>query len=393
MSSVFILVLILSSCNGKQSEQSTKEHHDEAENIVELTNAQYNNAEIEMGEIEMRTISGTIPASGILDVPPQSKVSISAPMGGFVKSTELLQGSRVEKGQVVAVMQHQDYIQLQQDYLEHFSQLEFLKLEYERQEELSKESVNSRKSLEQARANFNSTNATVAGLKAKLQMININIKNLEKGKIQNTINLYSPISGYVTKVNTNIGAFVNPTDVLLEIVNTKELHVELTIFEKDVPLLKVNQHVLFTLANESMQRVAKIHLIGREISEDRNVQVHCHIEKQDRELIPGMYLKAIIETDSAHVTAVPEEAVVNFRGKNFIFIETKDSFSNEKNGHKKGNGNHHFKMIEVITGEAELGFIAITLPQGVGLNTKIVTKGSFNILAKMKNSEGEGHVH
>ena len=309
-SSLIAISLLLDAFGEVQEENEGEEHHDEAEDLVELTNAQYKTAGIELGEIEMRTISGTIPASGMLEVPPQSKVSISAPMGGFVKSTDLLQGSRVEKGQVVAVMQHQDYIQLQQDYLENISQLEFLKSEYERQVELSKENVNARKSLEQAKANYNTTKATVEGLKAKLLMINISLANLEKGNIQNTINLYSPISGYVTKVNTNVGAFVNPTDVLLEIVNTEQLHVELTIFEKDVPLLKVNQPVLFTLANENTTRVAYVHLIGHEISGDRSVQVHCHIEKQDRELIPGMYLKAIVETDSARVSSVPEESVV-----------------------------------------------------------------------------------
>ncbi len=387
-SSLIAITLLLSSCGSSSEEPTSEVHHDEGADVVELTNAQYQTASIELGDIEMRTISGTIPASGLLDVPPQSKVSISAPMGGFVKSTELLQGSRIEKGQVVAVMQHQDYIQLQQDYLENISQLEFLKGEYERQQELAKENVNAKKSVEQAKANYFTTKATVDGLKAKLQMLNINVATLEKGEIQNTINLYSSISGYVTKVNTNIGAFVNPTDVLFEIVNTEHLHVELTVFEKDVPLLKIGQHVLFTLANENQHRFATVYLIGREISSDRSVQIHCHIEKEDRELIPGMYLKAIVETDSAHVSAVPEDAVVNFEGKKFIFIETIETHGKTKDE------NHHFKMIEVTTGETELGFIEVVLPDGFDISTKIVVKGAFSILAKMKNSEEEGgHAH
>jgi cobalt-zinc-cadmium efflux system membrane fusion protein len=394
---ISMLAISLSACGGSEEKVAEEEHHDEGSDRVELTEAQYKTAAIQLGIVEMRTISGTIPASGLLDVPPQSKVSISAPMGGFVKSTELLQGSRVEKGQVVAVMQHPDYILLQQNYMENISQLEYLKAEYERQEELAKENVNAKKSVQQAKANYFTTKATVEGLKAQLQLLNINLSSLEKGGIQNTINLYSPISGYVTKVNTNIGVFVNPTDVLFEIVNTEHLHVELTIFEKDVPLLKIGQRVLFTLANEGVHRVANVELIGREINADRSVQVHCHIEKEDRELIPGMYLKAIIETDSAHVTAVPEEAIVNFEGKKFIFVEAaeehgKDEKQEEEKPEDQGQM-HHFKMLEVATGETELGFIAVVLPAGFEMNTKIVVKGTFSLLAKMKNGGEEGHAH
>lgn len=391
-----LILLVLGACGRGEDATVGEIHHDEASDIVELTNAQYNTAGIEVGTVEMRNISRTISANGILDVPPQSKVSISAPMGGFVKSIDLLQGSKVEKGQVVAVMQHQDYIQLQQDYLENVSQLEYLKSEFERQEILGKENVNSKKTLELAKANFYSTKGRVEGIKSKLQLLNINLKNLDKGNIQQTINLYSPISGYVTKVNTNIGAFVNPTDVLLEIVNTQQLHAELTIFEKDVPLLKVNQRVLFTLANESTEREAVVQLIGREINSDRSVQVHCEIAKQDRELIPGMYLKAIVETENPNVTALPEEALVNFGGKEFIFIETTEIHPNKSESElgEKEEEAHHFKMIEVEAGEKESGFVAVVLPDGFKFKTKIVVKGAFSLLAKMKNSEEEeGHVH
>lgn len=390
---VVALSITLWACGGVEEETAHEDHHEEESDVVELTLAQYENAGVEMGKVQMRTISGTISASGLLDVPPQSKVSISAPMGGFVKSTDLLPGSRIEKGQVVAVMQHADYIELQQEYLENLSQVSFLKTELERQEELSKENVNAKKAVQQARANYEKTAATVQGLKAKLQMLNVNIGSLEKGNLQNTVNLYAPISGYVTKVNTNIGAFVSPTDVLFEIVNTQKLHVELTVFEKDVPLLKIGQRVLFTLANEQQYRVAKVHLIGREISADRSVQIHCDIDKQDRELIPGMYLKAIVETDSAHVTAIPDEAVVNFEGKKYIFIEANEP-KEEKHHSGEEEGMKHFQMIEVSTGETEHGFTEVKLPSNVTLQTNIVVKGAFSLLAKMKNSEEEGgHAH
>jgi len=386
---IYILFLsVFTSCGGNEpTAEKHEEHHDDEEQTVELTQAQYESAEIALGTIEKRSISGVIAANGLLDVPPQSKVSVSAPMAGFVKWTQLLPGSKVTKGQVVAVMENQEYVLLQQEYLENYGQLEFLKGDYERQKELSKENVNAKKSLEQAKANYLTAKGRLEGLSSRLELLNINVNKLQNGKIQNTINLYSPISGYVTKVNTNIGAYVNPTDVIIEIVNTSELHVELTIYEKDIPSIKEGQRVLFTLSNETNQREARVKLIGRQISNERSVQIHCDLSKNDKELIPGMYLKAIVETDNAMLTAVPESALVYFEGKSYIFFK-------EEHAHNSKEQNIDFEMIEVNAGKAEAGFVAITLPEGFDIRKQLVVKGAYSLLAKMKNSEEDGgHAH
>jgi cobalt-zinc-cadmium efflux system membrane fusion protein len=227
-------------------------------------------------------------------------------------------------------------------------------------------------------------------------MININLASLEAGNITSTGSVYSPISGYVTEVNVNIGKFVNPSDVLFEIVDTEHLHAELTVFEKDIPKIKIGQKVRFTLANETKERTAKVYLIGREIGTDRTIRIHCHIDKEDKELMPGMYLKGIVEAGGVLVTALPEEAIVDYQGKKYIFIPTvEEAHGDEKSegaeGHVEGKP---FKMVEVQTGNAENGYTEIFLPEGVNENTEVVVKGTYAILSKIKNSEEEGgHAH
>jgi cobalt-zinc-cadmium efflux system membrane fusion protein len=381
---------IWASCGGDHKEpekvgEEDSAHHEE-ELVVQLTPEQVLTVGIETGAVEYRTLSGTIKVNGTLDVPPQQLVSISAPMGGFLRSSELLQGKHVNKGQVIAALQDPAYIQLQQDYLEAVSQLEYLKAEYERQDELSKENINARKTLQLAKANYQSMQAKASGLQAKLKLININTAKLQKGDIQSTIYLYAPISGYVTEVNVNMGRYVNPTDIMFEIADTEHLHAELTVFEKDVPLLKPGQKVRFILANETKERMATVYLVGREIGTDRTVRVHCHLDREDKDLLPGMYLTAFVETKNMNLPAVPEAAVVNYEGTDYIFIT--DSTGNEKEG-------PHYKAIPIKTGVKELGYIELVLPQGFDTkNTKVVTKGAYDLLAKLKNSESEeGHAH
>ena len=326
-----MITILLFSCGSPEtsSEAAVKaetedhneaEHHEESD-VITLSPEQYQVAGIKMGSIEIKSLSATIKVNGVLDLPPKNLVSISTPMEGIVKSTEMLQGMRVQKGTIVATIQNTEFIQMQQDYLDLRSQLEFLKQELARQEELSRENVNSKKAVQKARSEYNSVNARLLGQRTRLSLLNINIKSLEAGNISRTFNLYAPITGYVTQVNTNTGAFASTTDMLFKIADTEHLHAELTVFEKDVPKLRIGQKVKFTLANEESERLATVFLIGREISKERTVQIHCHLDKEDGQLIPGMYLKAYVESGSRKVMALPEDAIVEFEGKKYVFVQ------------------------------------------------------------------------
>ncbi len=390
---IFISSVLTFSCGSKPVEEAKAvDQHEEEENTVEFTAAQYKTADIELGKVESKQISGTIRVNGMLDVPPQQMISISVPLGGFLKSTPLLQGSKVKKGQVIATMENLDFIQLQQDYIEAKNQLEFAKTDYDRQLDLAKENVNAQKTLQQAKTTYSSWQTKVNGLREKLKMLNIDLVSLDAGNITGSINLYSPIDGYVTEVNVNIGKYVSPSDILFEIVDTQHLHAELTVFEKDVPKLKIGQKVRFTLANETKERLATVHLLGREISADRTIRIHCHIDKEDTNMLPGMYLKAVVETGGIEVTALPEKAIIDYQGKKYIFFQQAEQPHTAMKDENKAEheAEYHFTMLEVQTGNSEMGFTEVMLPSDFIIETaQIVVRNAYAILSKMKNSEIE----
>ncbi len=368
-------VALMMSCSAKKEERPADNNAKKQRDVVMLTNAQRQTADIALGKVEKKTLSGTLRVNGKLDVPPQNLVSVSAPFGGFLKSTDMLQGKPVKKGEMIATMQNPEYIQLQQDYLDSKSQLEFLRAEYHRQEDLAAENVNAKKSLQQAKAAYESKEATVNGLHAKLKMLNIDFSALDGGDISSTINLYSPISGFVTEVNFNIGSFVNPTDVLFKIVDATHVHAELTVFEKDIVKIRKGQKVRFTLAGDTKERIATVYLIGREISPDRTVRIHSHLDEEDADLLPGMYLTALIELQNNPVDALPDDAVVDYGGRHYIFV---------------ANGKDEFRQVEVKTGMRELGYTEVTLPDALDpVATDIVIRGAYSLLSKLKNTEGE----
>jgi cobalt-zinc-cadmium efflux system membrane fusion protein len=370
---LLLLTVFWAACSKKDKSTETTTAQPTEIAHVSLSQEQQKLLGIVLGQPILRSMNGTLKANGMLDVPPQNMVTVSAPLGGFVKSTELLQGMKVKKGQTVIVLQHPDYIQLQEDYLTSKNQLEFLDLEYKRQEELSKENVTAAKALQQAKSNYFGTKAKVQGLRAKLKLININPQELENGEIQNTISIPSPISGFVTEVNVNIGMHVNPTDVLFKIIDTEHLHAEAQVFEKDVPRLKIGQQVRVYLSNENKERLAKVFLIGKEITAERTVRVHCHLEGEDPSLIPGLYFKALIETDPQQVTTLPNEAVVDFENKQYVFVEQKA-------------GVLEYEMIEISKLKSEEDFTEVALPSSIA-GRKIVLKGTYALLSILKNTE------
>ncbi len=368
---IFLIIIFTSCANKKDVPEEVVSAIDETS--LTLTPDQFKTSGVALGKPETRILSDNISANGKLDVPPQNLVTVSAPLGGFVKSTHLLQGMYVHKGEILVELQDPAYIQLQQDYVEGASQLEYAKAEYERQQTLAKENVNAQKTLQQAKSNFEILRAKVNGLKAKLSIINIKPSELADGNIQETVKLRSTINGYVTDVNVNLGQHVNPSDALFKLVDTGHLHAELYVFEQDIPKLKIDQKVTFNLLNDSKERTATVHLIGREISNERTVRVHCHLDEEDKTLLPGMYIKAKIEINAIETQTLPDDAIVNFEGTHYVF-STSDSKT--------------FKMEKVMTGTTQNGFTAVTF-ENLKENQSIVLKGAYVLLSKLKNSGEE----
>ena len=361
---------LLTSCGNKKSKEVEAETP-AVENIATLTDAQIKNAGIETGKIEQKEISATLKLNGKIDVPPQNLVSISVPMGGYLKSTKLLEGMYVTKGQVLCVVEDQQYIQLQEDYLLAKAKIVYAKAEFERQKELNQSKASSDKVYQQAQAEYNSLSVMVQSYGEKLKFAGINLNNVSAKNISKSINVYSPISGYISKVNVNTGKYVNPSDILFEIVNPSDIHLALTVFEKDINKLAIGQSLLaYTNTNPEKKYLCKIILIGKDFSENRSVEMHCHFNSYDKTLLPGMYMNAEIEVKSQQSNVLPSDAIVSYENKKYIFVAKQ---------------NKQFEMKEVTIGHAENEFTEILSND---LNEeRIVIKGAYVLLMKIKNVE------
>ncbi|MBS1751597.1 MAG: efflux transporter periplasmic adaptor subunit [Flavobacterium psychrophilum] len=393
---LFIAALFLAACSSKKSEETQSEKQTVKTvdpNIVEFTQTQYNAVGVQLGNVTEKNLSNYIKASGTIDVPPQQTISITSPYGGNIKTMNVIEGKYIGKGQVVATIENPEFVQIQQDYMESSSQLSFLKQDLTRQEELVKENIAARKSLQRAQSEYNSMVARVEGLKAKLRMININPARVNHGNFTPRSNIYAPQGGYVTKVYANVGKFVSANEVITDLANTNNMLVRVRVFEKDIPHISLGQTIRFSATGQSDEHIAKVSLIGKDIHEDRTVDVLARISSPSSDLLPGMFVNAIIELGASALPALPQEAVVQSGGKNYIFIlaeNTETTAANTTDSTEKAEEqNIAFRMVEVGVGITENGFTAVTLPEGFNMQSKVVLKGAYDLLSKMKNAEEE----
>jgi cobalt-zinc-cadmium efflux system membrane fusion protein len=342
---------------------------------VTLTPEQRANAGIITGKAERRSLGVLMPVQGVVDVPPQNLVSISAPLGGYLRSTDLLPGMEVQKSQTLAIMEDPRFIQLQQDYLIAEGKVAMLAQDFDRQKALNASKTSSDKVLQEVTAELNTQRVTMRSLGEQLRLIGVDPSTLKAETISRGVALRSPIHGWVAKVNVNIGRYVQPTDVLFELVDPKDIHLALTVFEKDLPHVRVGQEVhARPTAHPDDEYTAEVILVGRSLDADRSTVVHCHFTKTHKDLVPGMAMSATLEIRTDTVWCVPEDAVVRTGDGTAIFTVNADS---------------SYTLVPVTTGATEYGMVELTRPSEELQQRPLVVKGAYTLLSTLKNSGEE----
>ena len=302
------VLLTLFSCTDTKVESKQMETVDDR---IFVSKSQFEHSKMTLGNIEEKSFPITIKTSGMIDVPPENRAVVNATMGGYIKTTPLLIGDKVRKGQKLVTIENPEFVRIQQEYLEVNEQLAYLKSEFDRQKVMIAEKITSQKSFLYAESTYKTAMARHSGLKKQLSMLNISSSAVESGKFTSVVTIYAPITGSITKVNVSKGTYVSPATPILEIVDNDHIHVELSVFEKDIMKLKKGQEIDFRIPESSTDTYkAKVHLIGTAIEQNRTIKVHGHLEKESEvNFLIGMFVEAEIISESTSTIALPETAI------------------------------------------------------------------------------------
>jgi cobalt-zinc-cadmium efflux system membrane fusion protein len=385
---------LLTACGNKENQKNedahlhsdnikseTKEAHSDEEEVL-LSQKQFETLKMKIDTIALRNLVGYVEANGTLEVPPQNEAAITSVVGANVVSINVIEGDKVNKGQVVAYLSHPNIIKMQTDYLNAVSNSNFLKKNYQRQQKLYNAGVGSGANFQKAEAEYDASKAMANGLEAQLKLLNINTSLVKNGTIAQSISLRSPIEGYVQKVEVKTGQYVEPQTELFEIVNTHHVHADLMVFEKDVYKVKKGQKVTFNVQSiQDKELTAEIYSVSKTFEDNpKAVHVHAEIENKKGNLIPGMYIKGKIQVDNTESRALPESAVIKEGDKFYVFSV------------KKENDDWSFKPVEVILGAKDGNWLAVQFTRKLDKSTKFAYNNAYYLMAEMKKGDAE-HEH
>ena len=395
ISTLLILLFTIISCGNSDSKhtedddhknEQTKDVANEAEtpNKVALKLNQLEIMGIELGNLSQLNLGASLKVNGQLELPPQNMASVSAIIGGRVQSVSVVEGDFVKKGQVIATLNNPEFISMQRAYLAAKSNLTYLEKDYVRKKELEKEGITSARAFQESEAAYFNAKADLNAAKATLNLLGVNTAQADKGVISASIPVVAPIQGYIQKIEINIGKSVAPEQEMFEIVDNNFLHLGLNVFEKDIEKLGMGQKIAFTLSTRPNKIYeAEIFALGKAFDLDtRSVKVHAKIIGTHEGLLTGMFVEARIATDSKMVDALPDEAFVNEKGLDYVFVQR-----------EKDKEDIVLEKIQVIKGVSDLGFSEVQFSNPIDKNLLIVTKSAYYVNAELNKGEFEEHEH
>lgn len=390
--------------DGQTPTNGEESHEEESESTQTVLNAeQIKSIGVLLGEIENKKLTTSIVAVGSLEVPNFNRASATSLYGGVVQRLFVQVGTSVKKGQVIATIADPKFVQLQEEYLTLDSRITFAGQELTRQTELNQGNAGALKNLQNAKAELEALQTRRASLQQQLKLMGINPASLTIQNLQSSLPVKSPVGGTVSDVFAKVGSYVDVSSPVAEIVDNDAVHLDLYIFEKDLPSIRVGQAVNFSLTNNPGRLYeAAVFSIGASFQgEGKSVVVHCTIKGDKTGLIDGMGINGTISLDNVTAEAVPNEAIVEAEGKYYILVvagrggEEEHAHEGEESedghSHEAEAGSLNFEKIEVAKGESSMGYTAITPVKELPAGTKIAVKGAFFIHAKMSNTGGHHH--
>lgn len=351
---------------GESAIEATESDAPGAGEIV-LSVEQFSGSGMRVGAPSLMMFSNEVSANGTLSASLSGRAKINTLISGRVKKVQQQVGEQVRAGDALFHLESHEIIRVQQEYAEVVQQLVLLQADYERQKSLSSEKIVALKEFQKTETAYRTIQARAEGLKARLNMMNIDPARVEEGTIVPVLSVRSPIDGIVTRQDLVLGQYVEPGLTVMEVVDTRKLQLLLRVFEGDLSELAVGQAVRFYIPGQELKSYEGIlSHIGKSIDpETKTIQCIAQVRAGDRgAFVNNLYVESRIITCQREAHVVPESALSRESDRDFVWIRVGESEEGMT-----------FRKVPVKTGVTRDGYTEI-LEEGL---TDVLLEGAYNL--------------
>ena len=364
-----LLVATLFSCHNKKSDDETGLSAEDSALVI-ISNRQFEAMQMEFGALRETQFSESVKVNGHVISSVKGQAQVTSRISGTIRNISRELGDFIPAGSVLCTIESNDFIVLQQDFATVSNQFNEARNTYERLQSLYRDSISSRKDFIAAESSYKSLSAQYNGMKQRLSLLNVNPAQIENGKFYPTLEVRSPIGGFITQINCMIGEYVTPEKMLMTIVNTNQLYLQLDVYEKDIAQLAVGQNVQFYNPNNPSEKfTAKLTKIGKAIDpEKKTILCTAQIDPTSVNFVNNMYIEADVNVKEYTAKGLPEDALeISPDGTYRIYLLE-----------KKSGENIYLNPVSVTTGLKSSDLVEIKTPLPT---QEILLKGVYSLPA------------
>jgi multidrug efflux pump subunit AcrA (membrane-fusion protein) len=279
---------------------------------------------------ERLTLSKTIPLGDFVaevTIPPQLLYSLTLPFTAQVLQVDVANYERIKKGQLIAKVTGQEWIEIQKQFIEDSIELKHHKNVAKRKNHLCKEEIIPKKECNSANAEYKADMIKVDASKALLKSYGAT-KSMIDGlfnrlKISRTIPIFAKKSGTIIELNMRVGKTIEPSEALMVVKKSGNLWLEAELPLDKAKFLEDGEEIILTFRNKKFS--SKVLQHAPIINVQNQTQKVKFLLPSSLKLLAGLRDTVSIEIRDKALQ-VTKSSIIHSDSSEVIFIRTQDGF-------------------------------------------------------------------
>jgi cobalt-zinc-cadmium efflux system membrane fusion protein len=351
------------------------------ENIVHLTDAEMKGLGIEIATAGPGNLQIQLDFPGEIRINADQMANVVPRMEGVVREVKKNLGDAVRKGEVMAVIQSSELADMRAAFHAAMERFELAEANHKREKRLWEKKITAEQEYLDAKKALAEARIELASAEQKLLALGFStnfLKDLphDPNETLTEYEIIAPFDGKVIEKDITLGEVLREDKVAFVVADLSTVWVDLSIYQKDLPFVKQDQHVLISAGQGIPDAEGVISYLGPIVSDEtRTALARVTLPNKEGQWRPGLFITARLVKEETLVTLlIPKAALQNLEGEACVFLYHREGFEPQNVRVGRTNKTH----AEIVA--------------GLKVGQSYVTKGAFELKAKLVTSTLDSHA-